>query len=414
MMHRSGSGEHFAPSIMSFAGLEGGGGGGGGGGSSSQKQHMIWDWEATSSHNHSSTTSAIPSATTALHNHAFFSGGGGEPPFVDCPPPLLPMNSFPFYLPPMASSVLSEYPMGLIKSEDASESSGYGRIGLNLGHRTYFSSGDHALAIDRLFAAGSTRGLLYPLSNQPPRCQAEGCKADFSGAKHYHRRHKVCELHSKATAVIVAGLQQRFCQQCSRFHVLAEFDEAKRSCRKRLADHNRRRRKPQGQTPHTTAPPAAANSSSSSKNTATNSSGGEKTKAQTQNSTRDVNTSTHTTKNGPALLSLGGVAVEKEGIPGSNNIAMYQAQGVAINVAVREEKVSQHKKQQQHNSSSSSAFKNSAYFQPHNDLFSSPSSQGAGIGGVVSTSGQSGASDHHHLGSLFGLGHQALFEVDYM
>lgn len=31
----------------------------------------------------------------------------------------------------------------------------------------------------------------------------------------------------------------------SRFHALAEFDEVKRSCRKRLADHNRRRRKPQ-------------------------------------------------------------------------------------------------------------------------------------------------------------------------
>ncbi|RWW83607.1 hypothetical protein BHE74_00007875 [Ensete ventricosum] len=28
-----------------------------------------------------------------------------------------------------------------------------------------------------------------------------------------------------------------------RFHVLAEFDEAKRSCRKKLADHNRRRRR---------------------------------------------------------------------------------------------------------------------------------------------------------------------------
>jgi hypothetical protein len=28
-----------------------------------------------------------------------------------------------------------------------------------------------------------------------------------------------------------------------RFHVLTEFDEAKRSCRKRLAEHNRRRRK---------------------------------------------------------------------------------------------------------------------------------------------------------------------------
>ena len=31
----------------------------------------------------------------------------------------------------------------------------------------------------------------------------------------------------------------------SRFHALAEFDEVKRSCRKRLADHNRRRRKSQ-------------------------------------------------------------------------------------------------------------------------------------------------------------------------
>ncbi|KAL5658651.1 hypothetical protein ACJX0J_031814, partial [Zea mays] len=40
----------------------------------------------------------------------------------------------------------------------------------------------------------------------------------------------------------------RFCQQCSRFHLLAEFDEAKRSCRKRLDGHNRRRRKPQPDT----------------------------------------------------------------------------------------------------------------------------------------------------------------------
>lgn len=30
-----------------------------------------------------------------------------------------------------------------------------------------------------------------------------------------------------------------------RFHSLAEFDEGKRSCRKRLDGHNRRRRKPQ-------------------------------------------------------------------------------------------------------------------------------------------------------------------------
>ena len=30
-----------------------------------------------------------------------------------------------------------------------------------------------------------------------------------------------------------------------RFHLLAEFDAGKRSCRKRLAGHNERRRKPQ-------------------------------------------------------------------------------------------------------------------------------------------------------------------------
>ena len=51
----------------------------------------------------------------------------------------------------------------------------------------------------------------------PPSCQAERCGADLTDAKRYHRRHKVCELHSKAPAVVVAGLRQRFCQQCSRF-----------------------------------------------------------------------------------------------------------------------------------------------------------------------------------------------------
>ncbi|ONK58504.1 uncharacterized protein A4U43_C09F13750 [Asparagus officinalis] len=44
---------------------------------------------------------------------------------------------------------------------------------------------------------------------------------------------------------MVGGQEQRFCQQCSRFHLLVEFDEVKRSCRKRLDGHNRRRRKPQ-------------------------------------------------------------------------------------------------------------------------------------------------------------------------
>ncbi|XP_050376111.1 squamosa promoter-binding-like protein 14 [Argentina anserina] len=78
-----------------------------------------------------------------------------------------------------------------------------------------------------------------------PMCQVDNCKEDLSSAKDYHRRHKVCESHSKSTKALVAKQMQRFCQQCSRFHPLSEFDEGKRSCRRRLAGHNRRRRKTQ-------------------------------------------------------------------------------------------------------------------------------------------------------------------------
>nr|BCL01230.1 squamosa promoter-binding-like protein 4 [Gentiana triflora] len=74
-------------------------------------------------------------------------------------------------------------------------------------------------------------------------CQVENCDADMAAAKPYHRRHKVCEKHSKAAVVYFSGDPKRFCQQCSRFHELIEFDENKRSCRRRLAGHNQRRRK---------------------------------------------------------------------------------------------------------------------------------------------------------------------------
>ncbi|KAI3733042.1 hypothetical protein L1987_64257 [Smallanthus sonchifolius] len=74
--------------------------------------------------------------------------------------------------------------------------------------------------------------------------QVEGCNLDLSDAKTYYSRHKVCGAHSKTPKVIVNGLEQRFCQQCSRFHQLPEFDKGKRSCRRRLAGHNERRRKP--------------------------------------------------------------------------------------------------------------------------------------------------------------------------
>eukprot|EP01018_Ginkgo_biloba_P016526 Gb_03922 [translate_table: standard] len=55
-----------------------------------------------------------------------------------------------------------------------------------------------------------------PLRTQSPSCQVEKCSADLSNSKDYYRRHRVCEVHSKAPAVTVLALEQRFCQQCSR------------------------------------------------------------------------------------------------------------------------------------------------------------------------------------------------------
>ncbi|XP_022721901.1 squamosa promoter-binding-like protein 1 isoform X1 [Durio zibethinus] len=102
-------------------------------------------------------------------------------------------------------------------------------------------------------------GQVYPIMNDEAKCgkkpkvtgttsshavcQVEDCRTDLSNAKDYHRRHRVCDMHSKASKALVGNVMQRFCQQCSRFHVLQEFDDGKRSCRRRLAGHNRRRRK---------------------------------------------------------------------------------------------------------------------------------------------------------------------------
>ncbi|KAJ3679228.1 hypothetical protein LUZ60_017239 [Juncus effusus] len=154
-------------------------------------------------------------------------------PFLDYQAPSNPLfhTSYNFNLPFQYPIPMHDNPLNLIKTEGETIN-----IGLNLGQRTYFNT------TRSLFGFGPYNG--SGQNPNPPRCQVDGCKTDLTGSKHYHRRHKVCEFHSKAPMVLINGLQQRFCQQCSRFHVVAEFDEAKRSCRKRLADHNRRRRKP--------------------------------------------------------------------------------------------------------------------------------------------------------------------------
>lgn len=50
----------------------------------------------------------------------------------------------------------------------------------------------------------------------PPICQVDACNVNLNDARDYHRRHKVCETHAKSTSVLLGGVLQRFCQQCSR------------------------------------------------------------------------------------------------------------------------------------------------------------------------------------------------------
>nr|DAD29956.1 TPA_asm: hypothetical protein HUJ06_031424 [Nelumbo nucifera] len=109
--------------------------------------------------------------------------------------------------------------------------------GLKFGKKIYFEdvgigsaakSGGGSSSVSVSVSEGSTSTSMAPApaptkkgrgvvqGGQPPRCQVEGCKVDLSGAKAYYSRHKVCGMHSKSPKVIVAGLEQRFCQQCSR------------------------------------------------------------------------------------------------------------------------------------------------------------------------------------------------------
>lgn len=97
-------------------------------------------------------------------------------------------------------------------------------LSLNLGKQSYLedmSDGSNSKASDfHLIAkspdASAKRIKLNNQSMPAPCCQVEGCNIDLSSAKGYHRKHRVCERHSKSPKVIVNGVERRFCQQCSR------------------------------------------------------------------------------------------------------------------------------------------------------------------------------------------------------
>lgn len=101
----------------------------------------------------------------------------------------------------------------IIAVEDNEPNVQAGSLALKLAGPPYPVVGeDHANGVgndnkERKVQAGSSnRGM----------CQVEGCAADLSRAKDYHRRHKVCEMHAKANKALVGNVIQRFCQQCSR------------------------------------------------------------------------------------------------------------------------------------------------------------------------------------------------------
>ncbi|KAK7359372.1 hypothetical protein VNO77_01329 [Canavalia gladiata] len=145
-----------------------------------------------------------------------------------------------------------EEPVETSHAPEPSSVSGEPLLTLKLGKRLYFEdvcpgSDSKNLSFSKDPISSFSTGKKCKSNGQNvqyPRCQVEGCGLDLSSAKDYHRKHRVCESHSKSPKVVVAGVERRFCQQCSRFHGLLEFDEKKRSCRRRLSDHNARRRKP--------------------------------------------------------------------------------------------------------------------------------------------------------------------------
>jgi hypothetical protein len=117
-----------------------------------------------------------------------------------------------------------EYPIESSHAPELSSVSGEPLLTLRLGKRMYFEdvcpeSDSEYLSYSRDLVPSLRVGKKCKSNGQnlqSPRCQVEGCGLDLSSAKNYHRKHRVCEIHSKSPKVVVAGLECRFCQQCSR------------------------------------------------------------------------------------------------------------------------------------------------------------------------------------------------------
>ncbi|KAI4384914.1 hypothetical protein MLD38_002998 [Melastoma candidum] len=92
-------------------------------------------------------------------------------------------------------------------------------LSLNLGEHGFPVTESDAADWER---SNGKKAMISGASTGRATCQVEECGADLSSAEDYHRRHKVCELHSKTSKALVGGALQRFCQQCSR-HCFTPF-----------------------------------------------------------------------------------------------------------------------------------------------------------------------------------------------
>ena len=75
---------------------------------------------------------------------------------------------------------------------------------------------NHVVSVQRRQSSEEERPRKGSSSSTPPSCQVDGCHADLSGARDYHKRHKVCEAHTRTSLVRIKNIEHRFCQQCSR------------------------------------------------------------------------------------------------------------------------------------------------------------------------------------------------------
>ena len=71
-------------------------------------------------------------------------------------------------------------------------------VQLNLGARPNNVNNNVNNSSNKRIRSGSPGTVSYPM------CQVDNCREDLSKAKDYHRRHKVCEAHSKASKALLS------------------------------------------------------------------------------------------------------------------------------------------------------------------------------------------------------------------